>query len=246
MLKKFVSFIVATKNREKYIPDLIDSFISQNDERWEAIIVNDHGSDKTKKIIERYGDDRLRYYELLDDHGHGASCARNFGAVMSECDILAIMDDDDICYPDRVSITIEAFNNNPKLDVFYGSIDIWEEELGTIRDRKTPIAPATLKRMKKEYFIPHPTVALRKQVLLDNPYNQFFRYAEDYDLMSRLMSKGYNFSYTNKKLIKYRIAGQNISIGKDREKIVDQYCEIVKMSRGWKERNSSVIEGLQQ
>lgn len=239
-----LSYLIATKNREKYISELIESLMAQTVSNWEAVIVNDHGSEASKDIIERYSDPRLRYYDLRDDHGMGASCARNFAVQLANFKIVAIMDDDDIIYPERTELTLKAFRDDFEAEVFYGDIDIWEESTGVIRDRKTPIEPYSEERMKTQHFIPHVTVALKRQVLLDNPYNQFFRYAEDYELLTRLMVQGKKFVHTDKKLVKYRIAGQNISIGKDKQDIVAAYGELVKIIRGWAAADEHIINQI--
>lgn len=228
-----ISFLIATKNRAFTIKDTLNSLLSQETKEWEAIIVDDHGQDETFEVVKSYNDPRFRYFRLLDAHGHGASCARNFGVIQAKTEIVAIQDDDDISYPNRVTLTLDVFNKHPEIDIFYGNMDIWEEETGIVRDRKTPVYPYSLERMKELHFVPQGTVALKKQLLLDNPYNPFFRYAEDYELLSRFAQQGRKFFYNNTKIYKYRIGSTNMSIGADKKEIVSKYGLLVKMIRGW-------------
>jgi len=225
-----ISYLITTKNRGDIIKDTLESLITQTEKDWEAIIVDDHGNDNTGKIIQKYKDQRFKYFRLTDFHGLGASCGRNFAAVRASSDLIAIIDSDDICYPGRTKVILNAFKNDSDIDVFFSDIDIWEEKTGVIRDRKTLIEPFSVERLLEVNFIPHSTVAMRRQILLDNPYNQFFRIAEDYELLTRLAVGGRKFAYSKEKLVKYRLGETNISSG-GRGELTKKYDLLVKMFR---------------
>jgi glycosyltransferase involved in cell wall biosynthesis len=241
-----LSYIIATRNRSDVIRDTIDSLINQTEEAWQAIIINDHGTDNTEAIVGDYHDDRLVYIKLGDSNGRGASCARNIGAIWAEAPIVAITDSDDILYPNRTSETVKAFLSNPDIDVFYSDFDIWDEASGEIRSRKTPVTDYSFEKIKADHFIPHVTVAMRKQLLLDNPYNQYFRMAEDYELLTRFAVQGKHFYFCNKKLMKYRLGVNNMSCGKKKEEIVGLYGQMVKMVRGFIPFDPQVAKQIQE
>lgn len=233
-MKPKISFLMATKNRAAYIKDTLQSLIDQEIKEWEVIVVDDHGTDKTEDIINTFHDKRIRYFKLKDCHGQGVSCARNFAAIQACADIVAIADSDDISYPNRIMVTLKAFEKNPNGEIFYGHLDVWEEENNIIRERKTPFTPYDYEFLKEKNYIPNGTMALKREILIDNPYNSFFCLAEDYELISRLASQGKKFVFKNIKLIKYRIGTQNISIGDDSKiDLCQKYDLLVKMVRGW-------------
>jgi glycosyltransferase involved in cell wall biosynthesis len=242
-----LSYLIATKNNGHIISETIESFLSQSDSDWEAVIVDDHGNDNTEEVINNYGDGRLKYFRLSDTHGHGECCARNYATILASSEVVAIMDSDDICYPNRNKITLDYFDKDTELDVFYGNLDIWEEESNIVRDRKNPIAPFSLERLKTSSFIPHPTVAMKRELLLRNPYNAYFRIASDYELMSRLASMGKKFSFTEEKILKYRLGNQNASAGSDlKQKITYNYDLLVKMLRGWADYDSEILSKIEK
>ncbi|MEK9156445.1 MAG: glycosyltransferase [Patescibacteria group bacterium] len=246
-MKPKVSFIIATKNRAGLIGETIKSLLGQTVKEWEAIIVDDHGTDDTMEVVNQFRDNRLRYFKLIDAHGSGVSCARNFAALHAMADIATIMDSDDLCYPRRIELTLTAFQNDPDLDVFYGDIDIWEEDIGIVRDRKTPALPYSLERLRRTSFIPHPTVAIKRQVLINYPYNQYFRMAEDYELLTRLAVAGKKFGATSKKLVKYRQGKQNTSSAHEsRKTLVEKYDSLVKMIRGWLSYDSAILAEIEE
>jgi len=240
-MKPKVSFLIPTKNRAKYIKDCLDSLIDQEVKEWEAIVVNDHGNDETKKIVDNMSDERIKFFELNDYHGYGVSCARNFAALNARADLIAVADSDDINYPNRLTVTLKAFEEEPTADIFYAHLDVWEEEKNLIRERKTPFTPFNLEVYKKKNYIPHVTIAMKRKILLDNPYNSFFRVAEDYELISRLAVSGKKFIYKNIKVVKYRIGKQNISIGGQNEGLVKKYGSLVGMVRGWQPFDKTIL-----
>ena len=51
-----ISVVIAARNEEKNISDLLDDLINQSidNDRFEVIVSNDRSTDKTKKIIDQY------------------------------------------------------------------------------------------------------------------------------------------------------------------------------------------------
>ncbi|MCX6812545.1 MAG: glycosyltransferase [Candidatus Berkelbacteria bacterium] len=241
-----ISYIVATQNRGDLIGDTIKSLINQDEPAWEAIIVDDHGADNTEEVVKNFNDQRLIYIKLSDSHGRGASCARNLAAIWAKAPIVAITDSDDLLYANRTLETLKAFAENPEIDIFYSDFDIWEEKTGIIRSRKTPIGEYSLEKIKQGHFIPHITLALKRQILLDNPYNQFYKIAEDYELLTRLALQDKNFYFCPEKLMKYRISDTNMSIGAEKKELVDLYGKLVRMIRGFIPCEENTLEKIEQ
>lgn len=241
-----ISFIIPTKNRGDIIKDTIESLFVQTISDWEAVIVDDHGNDNTEEIIKNYHDPRLRYFYLANAHGMGVNCARNFAAIQAKAEIVAILDSDDICYSNRIEITLKTFGKNKEADIFYGHIDIWDELTGKIRDRKTPFIEFSIEKLKENNFIPHSTVAIRKEVLINNPYNTYFKLAEDYELMTRLAVLGKKFVWNREKILKYRISSNNSSIGDDKKELMNYYLDLIHMLRNWSDLDYKIINKINE
>ena len=241
-----ISFLIATKNRGDMIKDTLDSLIKQDISEWEAIIVDDHGSDNTKELVAEYQEKRFRYYTLNKSHGMGVNCARNFGAMMAKSEIIAILDSDDIVYPHRARVTVETFENDASIDVFYSSFDFWVVSTGKVYERNNPpVYDFDIEIMKKMNYIPHCTLAVKKKVLLENPYNTYFRLAEDYELTSRLACASKKFKFSPERLMKYRLGEQNVSnVGRD--ELVEKYDRLVKMLRGWLPFDENLVNQIKE
>lgn len=227
-----ISCVMPTKNRGAIIADAIDSVLAQSMDDWELVLVDssDDPADKTKTIIQKLDDSRIKYFRLDVEHGSGIAGARNYGNIMALAPYVAVMDSDDMCYPNRFKLTLDAFSEGA--DIVYGEVDMWDPVTGKTTKRNDEYAATDfdLERFKISNFIPHPTVAYSRAIAVDFPYNSFLKKAEDYDLLSRLQKYGFRFKFIAEPLIKYRVHDGSIT------KTFDgyHYTDIVRKNRGWK------------
>ncbi|MEI8060859.1 MAG: glycosyltransferase [Candidatus Berkelbacteria bacterium] len=230
-MKPKISCIMPCRDRDDMVAETIQSLIDQTFSDWELIVVDDHSApeDKTQSVISDFGDDRIFYIKLEDKYGKGISAARNFGNMLARGNFVAIIDSDDINYPDRLALTVEALENGA--DVVYGDIDLWDPETGDItkRDKNIP-TDFDLELFKAGDFIPNMTVAYTKKLAVDFPYNTFFRIAEDYDFLTRVAEFGAKFKFISQPLVKARMHAGSITAKKDFE---FNYGQVVKYNRGW-------------
>lgn len=114
-----VSIVVPTFNRPERIPEVIKTVKNQHFENWELIVVDDNPPESnarllTKKNIEPFITTNIRYIELT--RNCGACEARNRGAREAEGDYIAFLDDDDLWEPQKLSLQIQCFKEDPTLD----------------------------------------------------------------------------------------------------------------------------------
>jgi glycosyltransferase involved in cell wall biosynthesis len=222
-----------TKNRQDLIGESIKSIINQTEKDWELIIVDDHSDegDKTEEVVKSFADDRVKYFKLKDENGLGIAAARNFGNQMASSDIIAVMDSDDLAYPERAEVTLAEFNKGG-IDIVYAKIHMWYPETNKIENRPENFEARdfNLEDFKLHDFIPHSTSAYKRKIALEFPYNSFFRMAEDYDMFSRMYVHKYNFSFINKHLVKYRVHDDQVM---HKAGFSFKYALMVVENRGW-------------
>lgn len=88
-----VSVIVPIYNSSKYLKKCIDSILSQSYKNFELLLINDGSTDSSGFICRQYYDNRIRYFEQINQ---GVSCARNVGIKESRGDYITFVDSDDI------------------------------------------------------------------------------------------------------------------------------------------------------
>lgn len=108
-----VSFIIATKNRAKYLKrtfENIREFITKQDE---LIIMDGGSSDDTKKLIMK-NKDIVTYFESEKDFGEAH--ALNKAVLHSRGKYIKVLSDDDYIYPDAMDQAIHIMEVNPAID----------------------------------------------------------------------------------------------------------------------------------
>ena len=113
-----VSVIIPTYNRPQFLRQAIDSFMSQDYEDKELIVVNDGGS--IPEVPEG-----VTLYNL--EHGN-QSTTQNYGIEKATGELVCTLDDDDLFYDETsLSQRVNLFESNPDLEVIWTSAqDIWE------------------------------------------------------------------------------------------------------------------------
>ncbi len=103
MAKPLISIIIPVYNVEPYLKRCIDSILSQNNNSWEAIIVDDGSTDGSSVICDEYAriDDRIHVYHK--ENG-GVSSARNLGLDNAQGEWVVFVDSDDEITPDYLTI----------------------------------------------------------------------------------------------------------------------------------------------
>ena len=89
-----ISCIISTYNRaDHFLPKAIDSVLSQTFSDWELVIVDDSSTDDTKKVVNSYQDDRIRYLKTGSNSGSDTK-PKNLGTKESKGEYICYLDDD--------------------------------------------------------------------------------------------------------------------------------------------------------
>lgn len=89
-----LSVIIPAYNSEAYLPEAVESLISQSFKNLEIIIVNDGSTDGTQTFIDRFCKKHSFIKGVLKENG-GVSSARNLGLSMAEGEYVLFLDADD-------------------------------------------------------------------------------------------------------------------------------------------------------
>jgi glycosyltransferase involved in cell wall biosynthesis len=120
MSDPLVSIIMPVYNGEQYLSKAIESVLLQTYQNFELIIVNDGSTDNSKAVIESYLKDlRIRYFEQCNA---GVAAARNAGIAISQGELIALLDQDDIWLPHKLLLQIQFMTNNPEIGLVHTAI----------------------------------------------------------------------------------------------------------------------------
>jgi len=101
-----ISVLMPVKNAAKYLEECIQSIISQEEENWELIAVNDHSNDTSKEILMDFQrrDDRIKCF---DNKGFGIIPALQTAYHKSSGQLIHRMDADDLMPKNKLSLLKE-------------------------------------------------------------------------------------------------------------------------------------------
>lgn len=146
------------------------------------------------------------------EQNQGLAYALNYGLQYVTTELVARMDSDDICYPDRFEKQINEFKALPELALLSGYIDEFNDNPDEIvSTRVVPLEHSEIKEyLKKRNAFNHMAVMFKKSAVIESGNYQKVPYFEDYDLWIRVIQNGFLAKNIPEKLVKARIGNDMI------------------------------------
>ena len=214
-MNPLVSVIINCYNSQQYLSEAIESVINQTYNNLEIIIWDNKSSDNTKKIVDNYNDERIKYF-ISETHTN-LSTARHNAILSSAGQWFAFLDSDDVWEKEKLFNHIEIINKNNNIGLSFSQCKIirgnkvYSVKENIYIDRYLRENKNLFEILLKGNFIFISSVIFKKKLYTKDIYiNSFLEYAEDYDLLLNY-SKISNYNYVNKKLVYYRIHSNNLS-----------------------------------
>jgi glycosyltransferase involved in cell wall biosynthesis len=168
-------------------------------------LINDGVDDA--RSVEKLGKDLFgERFQLLENDGHGISAALNTAIRQSSAEWIARMDADDVAHPQRLQRQLEFLKAQADGTIGCGTQVRFINADGVVLDRsRLPTAwHDIIKQIYCRTSFIHPTLLIRRDVLLATPYRSAMDGAEDVDLILRLAEKG-KILNLNEALLDYRL-----------------------------------------
>ena len=111
-----ISVIMPVYNGERFIVDAIDSLLSQTQQDWELIVVDDGSSDNTPSLLQRYTEPRI---SVVRQQNQGEAEARNAGLARATGEYVAFLDADDLYLLNALNDLGQYLDEYPDVDSVY-------------------------------------------------------------------------------------------------------------------------------
>jgi glycosyltransferase involved in cell wall biosynthesis len=105
-----VSVVFAAYNAQHTLAAAVESALAQTYPYMEVVVVDDGSTDGTADVIRRFGN-RVR---AAWQPNAGLANARNLGCRLARGELLALMDADDLCSPERIAWQVQVFRRFPE------------------------------------------------------------------------------------------------------------------------------------
>jgi glycosyltransferase involved in cell wall biosynthesis len=207
-----IAAVIPLYNGRKFILDAIDSVLEQTRPPQDIIVVDDGSTDDGPTIVEQFVADGL--VRLLRKENGGQSSARNLGVAHAETDLIALLDQDDLWYPDHLAELVKPFmkRKSGELGWVYSNLDeIDQNGLMTSRAALSNAAKTHPKRdinacLRQDMFVlPSASLISRAAFNAVGGFDERLSGYEDDDLFLRLFRAGYDNVWIDRPLSKWRL-----------------------------------------
>jgi len=200
-----VSIVVPTHNYGHFLPQALDSVLSQMDVDLEVIIVDDGSTDETSEIIASYAG----LVSFIRQDNRGLSAARNTGLAVARGEFLVFLDADDILGPGVLASQRAFLQSRPQTGLTVCRSFFFE----TLDEHNVPLKRGQwhLFRSDLDVHLCHFNIApphafmLRSQVCeKTRSFDDSLKACEDHDFWFRASLAGYSPEANSDGLVFYR------------------------------------------
>ena len=186
------------------------SIVNQTVQPDEIVLVRD--GDVTQelqqsidKLIKEY--EHIVTYIPLEQNG-GLGNALNIGVTTARNELIARMDSDDISVENRFEIQLNAFKENPDIDMVGGQVlEFKDSEDNIVGKREVPLTHENISEfLKSRCAFNHPTVMYKKSAVQKSGNYIEMHFAEDYFLWCRMLKENCKFLNLPNYLVKMRVS----------------------------------------
>lgn len=202
-----VYVIMPAYNAANTIEQAIESALSSGQSKVIMVIVDDGSTDNTKNIAASIRSTQIKIIELPRNKGivNALNVGVSYALEQSDCEFVARLDADDICFPNRfdrqkefltksdadlISNGAVVFSESILKPIGSLGIDFSSEQIGLVLPFLNPVV--------------HPCVFARADIFRRFKYNFDFQYCEDYRLWSDLVKNQVKIECIREPLLYYR------------------------------------------
>jgi glycosyltransferase involved in cell wall biosynthesis len=202
-----VSVIMSVYNGMPYLPEAVDSILTQTFRDFIFLIINDGSTDGTKDYLSRLTDQRL---QVVHQSNHGQGAALNRGIAMCETEFLARMDSDDVSLPFRLEAQLDYLSAHKDVGLVGTQIAYF-----TAQGHSGFSPPLALEHeaiyadlLRDVHSMNHPSVMCRTSVIKDIGGYRVDTVGQDWDMFLR-MGEASRLANVNTVLHLYRCHGRS-------------------------------------
>ncbi|MBI1283195.1 MAG: glycosyltransferase [Thiobacillus sp.] len=221
-----VSVLMPAYNHAPYVRAAVESVLGQTYDNLELIVIDDASSDATWAVLQSFDDARMRLYR--HDANQGAHATLNEALALAKGAIIAIINSDDLYYPERLQRAVSCLTDKPGLGACFSHYDYIDETGSVVQDseslaRKFPdaardLGPAAkaldlhelqvLSLLARNYLHTTSNLVCRREVFEHVGQFRGFRYVHDHEFFLRLCQR-YPIEVAHESLLGYRFHATN-------------------------------------
>ncbi|TVQ31347.1 MAG: glycosyltransferase [Phycisphaeraceae bacterium] len=230
-----ISILLPVYNAGAFLEEAVESVLAQSRADFELLALDDGSNDGSTDVLRRFEamDPRVR---VVSRPNAGLVRTLNELIELASAPLLARMDADDVCLPDRLRAQVEFLDANPDVVCIGGAV-VFIDESGRVLHRPAPVRGDMA--VQREALcgrtpICHPASMFRAEAIRKvGGYRASTWPAEDLDLWLRLGELG-ALDNVPECVLQYRLHAASISFSRSREQLAQQeaVCRAAWLRRG--------------
>lgn len=229
--------------KEGYLRDCIESVIGQVYENWELCLVDDASPDESTRIIlEGYASQDSRIKTTFLKQNHHIAGATNKGLEVSSGEYVALLDNDDILWPNALFEIVKVLQNTKDADFLYTD----EEKITD--DRHEHLGPFFKPDWNPDFlhsvnYITHFSVIRTSLMKKIGGLRAEFNGAQDWDLALRISSETNKIVHVPKVVYSWRVHSNSTAQSTDAKPyVVEAQQKLLKEDLKAKGYEDAVVE----
>lgn len=210
------SIITPSFNQGRFLPDCIESVLTQTSVEVEHIVIDAGSTDETLEVLKSHP-----HLTWISEPDRGMSDGINKGFNMATGDWVMWLNCDDYLLPHTLKRVADFIHLNPQCDIVHGDCLFVNEDKSLIRRKYDHRVTSTL-LVFVGCYIPSTSTFIKSTVikaghLLDIQY----KVCMDWEYYLRLLREGFKFSYIPEAIAGFRWHGTNTSILQSKRREVE-------------------------
>lgn len=217
------------------IREAVDSILSQSYTDFELIVVLDRPEyTEGLALLQEYAAKDPRIKVLVNEKNIGLALSMNYAAENAKGEYYLRMDADDVCYPGRFQMQIDAIRDS-EYDLICGNYDFMDEAGNLLPQKPGLYTQAQMcGLLPYRNIIHHPTVIMKAKAFWEAGAYRNYPCSQDYDLWLRMLCNGCKMRMMPEKLIKYRVRQASTTV----QKRYKQSCTIEYIRKLYEKKNN--------
>ncbi len=229
-----ISVATPNYNHGMYLPDMIESCLSQDYEDWELVIVDDASTDNSIEVVSHYASRHPNISLLVNEQNQGAIKSVNRALRAARGKFVVMRSADDINLPNYFSTAAALLEQYPQAAFFCGDIAYFREDAKIGKTESLQIgsttgfySPSQLKEKLGITPIHGHTVVIRRELFESQGYfnNEHGWYNDWLPFMTSAFEHGVCYApkpFVGCRLLADSFCGRNASQAERQNKVVAQ------------------------
>jgi len=197
-----VAVVIPTFNLAQYLPEAVESALSQEGIETEVVVIDDGSTDDTRAVLDTFGE-RIR---VVHQTNSGAASARNRGLAESSSENVCFLDGDDILHPNALATLQSALDADADVGVAYSGWVV-VDETGRETGKSTLDMPSgdVFRKIVEKNTVGLPGSALVRRSIAEEAggFDASLAQMEDWDFWVRCAMRS-RFAFIPEHLVDYR------------------------------------------